>query len=132
MLHNQPGIVECHVSPSDMHDLCCIYDNRLVALERALGILDDLRPLPEPAANAEKVADIYKKVAKYIPEEHRDDPLYKPPTAVQLAQVQKKKKTRAVVAKRVKPGNSTKGGCSKVQRVAKDNNTDSEKKKAVV
>lgn len=33
--------------------------------------------------NPEKVSDIYKKVTKYVPTEHRGDLLYQPPTAEQ-------------------------------------------------
>lgn len=95
MMHSEPGVVQRRTGQGYEpvpYDLRCVYDSRVVTAERALELLDGVKSLPEPTADAEKIADMHKNVSKYIPTQYRNDSLYAPLTAAQASDAKRKKR----------------------------------------
>ncbi|POM81325.1 Hypothetical protein PHPALM_721 [Phytophthora palmivora] len=56
---------------------------------------NDLKPLPNPPLNTEKLMQIYTKVRPYVPEEFADDPMYTAPSKQQEQSANALKRARA-------------------------------------
>ncbi|KAH9084184.1 hypothetical protein Ae201684P_020436 [Aphanomyces euteiches] len=73
----KPGTVECRLhlsSPVDVQDL--LGRRRTVAI----GVLDNLAVVPKPPVNDEKICEMYRKIRPFVPNEFKDDDLYREPT----------------------------------------------------
>ncbi|KAG9402136.1 hypothetical protein AC1031_007840 [Aphanomyces cochlioides] len=92
MSRDQPGVVTCLVRPDAIDVQLKL---RRSNSSSVVDVWTSLSPLPKPKKNEEKICDIYKAIRPYVPEQWKDDVLYKKPTVSDVEVALKTKLTRA-------------------------------------
>ncbi|ETN22611.1 hypothetical protein PPTG_02498 [Phytophthora nicotianae INRA-310] len=98
MIMEKPGVVLCKKGPDDApveKDLRRIVDGVLTENEKVVRMMDHfLEDLPVRPKNTEKIAEFYKNIRPYVPDEYQSDPLYAAPSKEQGEEAKSAKQAR--------------------------------------
>jgi hypothetical protein len=95
---SKPGVVLCKKAPGSEaieKDLRRKFDGIPTSKDKVSKMFTELlEKLPPPPINTEKVDQMHRQIAPYVPEEYKGDPLYAEPSAEQQSDAKTAKQSR--------------------------------------
>lgn len=91
MPSQRPGVILCRKRPTGVVVEQSAAKNPAPDFEQ---VWSSIVPAPRVIANPEKLTDLYNKLLPFIPDPHKEDPLYRPPTDGEVTEAREKKRRR--------------------------------------